>query len=64
MTLEEVFKNCKQGWAISKSAPAIVKAINRNNGDCPCHNESEEKQCPCSDYRLNDVCHCNLYVKL
>jgi len=38
--------------------------IERNNGDCPCHNESYDKKCPCSDYRENDICHCGLYIKI
>ena len=35
-----------------------------NNGECPCHNDSVDKHCPCSDYREKDICHCGLYIKV
>lgn len=57
----------KQGWVLNpnpKIVESIVKRINLNNGECPCHNESVDKHCPCTDYRENDNCHCGLYKKL
>ena len=41
---------------------SIVKAIERNGGECPCHNDSEDKMCPCSNWRLHSKCCCHLYV--
>jgi ferredoxin-thioredoxin reductase catalytic subunit len=57
----------KQGWTLNpndKVVNGVFKMVKMNNGEGPCHNTGEDKHCPCSDYRLNDVCHCNLYVKL
>lgn len=56
----------KEGWKLNpneKIVDAIMKRIEVCNGDCPCHNDSYDKHCPCSDYREKDECHCNLYVK-
>lgn len=64
--LEYVKSNVKDGFIInpnSKVVNAIIKGLNRNNGDCPCNNNSEELHCPCSNYRLHDHCCCTLYVK-
>ena len=55
----------KKGWILNpndKIVNAILKRVEINNGECPCHNESIDKHCPCSDYRENDMCHCGLYV--
>ena len=57
----------KQGWVTNpntKVVDAIVKRILLNNGECPCSNDSEDKHCPCTDYRENDICHGGLYVKI
>ena len=64
--LEYVKNNIKTGWILNpneKIVNGIIKGINRNNGDCPCKNDSEELKCPCSGYRLYDHCCCKLYVK-
>lgn len=56
----------KPGWGLNpndKVVNAILKRCEKNGGECPCWNESEDKHCPCSGYRLHDECHCNLYVK-
>lgn len=56
----------KPGWVLNpndKTVNAILKQCERNDGECPCHNESTDKHCPCSDYREHDVCHCGLYLK-
>lgn len=56
----------KEGWIINKNdkqVNAILKMIEKNNGECPCHNNSIDKRCPCSDYRDKDICHCGLYIK-
>lgn len=55
-----------EGWRINpneKIVKAVIKGLERCNGECPCHNESHDKKCPCSDYREKGICHCNLYVK-
>lgn len=42
----------------------ILSMVEKNDGNCPCHNTGEDKKCPCSNYRENDVCCCKLYVKV
>jgi ferredoxin-thioredoxin reductase catalytic subunit len=66
MTFEEVQQNCKEGWILNpneKVVNAIIKGINRCDGECPCDNNSYDKMCPCSNYRENNYCCCKLYVK-
>lgn len=56
----------KEGWMLNpndKVVNAILKRVELNGGECPCHNTGIDKHCPCSDYRENDECHCNLYIK-
>ena len=60
----------KEGWVLNpkdKVVNSIIKRINNNNGECPCANPGQTKEdrlCPCAEYRLNDKCHCGLYLKL
>jgi ferredoxin-thioredoxin reductase catalytic subunit len=57
----------KNGWVLNpndKVVNGILKMVERNDGECPCHNESLDRHCPCSDYREKDVCHCGLYLKV
>lgn len=57
----------KKGWKLNdndKIVNAILKRIIKNNGECPCANDSVSKHCPCSNYLEHDVCHCGLYVKI
>ena len=66
MTIEKARENCREGWILNpneKIVNGIIKAINRNDGNCPCDNDSEEKQCACSNYRLKGKCCCKLYIK-
>lgn len=56
----------KEGWKLNpneKIVKGVTRGIERNNGECPCHNDSEDKHCHCSNYRLHDHCCCSLYVK-
>lgn len=59
----------KDGWELNpndKIVNAILRRCEVNNGECPCVNPGEtheDRLCPCKEYRENDVCHCNLYVK-
>lgn len=56
MTIEEAKLNIKDGWQLNpngKVVNAIIKGINRCNGECPC-----------SNYQLKDYCCCKLYIKL
>lgn len=47
-----------------KAVNSLLKMIARNDGICPCSgNTSEDKHCPCSDYREHDKCICGLYKK-
>lgn len=60
----------KEGWQLNpndKVVNAIIQRVEKNNGECPCHNPGktpEERTCPCKEYVENDVCHCSLYVKI
>lgn len=56
----------KQGWKLNpldKVVNAILRGVERNDGECPCQNESRDKHCPCSGYREEDKCCCGLYIK-
>lgn len=59
----------KTGWKLNpnpKIVEGIKKAVERNNGECPCHNPyagTKDAICPCKAYREEDNCHCSLYVK-
>lgn len=59
----------KPGWQLNpneKVVKVITKRIAVCNGECPCDNPGEtieDRLCPCKEYRENDVCHCQLYVK-
>lgn len=56
----------KEGWILNpndKIVNRILSMVEKNDGNCPCHNTGEDKKCPCSNYRENDVCCCKLYVK-
>ena len=64
--IEYVKKNIKEGWVLNpneKVVNGIIKGLNRCNGECPCHNTSRDKQCPCSGYREEDKWCCNLYIR-
>lgn len=59
----------KEGWKLNpneKIVNAITKRIKICDGECPCVNPGktrEDRLCPCKEYRENDVCHCQLYIK-
>ena len=58
----------KEGWQLNpneKIVKGIAKAIERNEGMCPCvhDNTTGDLHCPCSDYREKDKCCCQLYIK-
>ena len=56
----------KEGWILNpndKVVNAILKMCEKNNGECPCANNSVDKHCPCTNYIDNDCCCCGLYVK-
>ena len=45
----------KEGWTLNpndKVVNSILTRCEKNNGECPCHNNSEYKHCPCSDVGL------------
>lgn len=60
----------KSGWVLNpndKVVNAILKRCEKNEGECPCHNDGatkEDRMCPCKNYRENDKCCCGLYLKL
>lgn len=59
----------KEGWQLNpndKVVDAIINRIEKNNGECPCHNPGvtrEERLCPCKSYLEEDKCCCSLYIK-
>lgn len=56
----------KKGWELNNNDQLVnnlFKAIERNQGYCPCQVKSEGAKCPCTEYRDNNNCHCNLYVQ-
>ena len=58
----------KEGWQLNpneKIVKGITKAVERNEGMCPCVHEENcgDLHCPCEDYRLRDKCCCQLYIK-
>lgn len=62
--MEYFIKN--ENWELNpneKIVKGITKGIIRNNGHCPCANDSEDTKCPCSNYREHDYCCCKLYIK-
>lgn len=64
--LEYVQSNVKEGFIVNpnpKIVNGIIKGINRNDGECPCQNDSVDKHCPCSNFRELDKCCCTLYIK-
>ena len=66
MTVEQAKKNCMEGWILNpneKIVNGIIKGINRNDGNCPCVNDSVDPRCACSNYREKGVCKCGLYIK-
>lgn len=58
----------KPGWILNpneKVVNAILKRVEKNDGECPCVNPGETREdrlCPCKEYRENDHCCCKLYV--
>ena len=45
----------KEGWELNPNDKVVNAIIKR----C----EACDGECPCKEYRENDVCHCSLYVK-
>lgn len=57
----------KDGWVLNpkdKVVNSILSMYEKNGGKCPFHNTGEDTNCPYSDYREKDLCHCGLYLKL
>lgn len=67
--MEEFKPYIKQGWILNPSqkiVEGIKRALIRTEGECPCANigrTREDRMCPCREYRENDHCCCNLYVR-
>lgn len=61
----------KEGWKLNpndKVVNAILRRCEKCDGLCPCTHDSEDYEgkdlhCPCTDYKLKDVCECGLHVK-
>ena len=42
----------------------VQEGLNAKNGHCPCMvGKTEDNKCPCKNFRLNQICKCNLYVE-
>lgn len=57
----------KPGWKLNDNdmvVNSILRMVEKNNGECPCHNESSDKTCPCSGYLVDDKCCCGLYKRI
>lgn len=60
----------KEGWQLNpneKVVNAILKRLQKTEGECPCINPGitkEDRMCPCKEYRENDHCCCKLYIQL
>lgn len=60
----------KEGWKLNPNdrvVNAILRRCEKCDGLCPCTHDSENYEgkdlhCPCTDYKLKDVCECGLYV--
>ena len=66
ITLNMVTIYRKEGWILNpndKIVNSIFKMIENNAGKCPCYNDCADTTCPCESYRINDKCHCGLYLK-
>ena len=58
----------KEGWILNpneKLVKGITKAVERNEGMCPCVHDDTTRDlyCPCSDYREKNKCCCQLYIR-
>lgn len=59
----------KPGWILNpneKVVNAILKRVEKNDGECPCVNPGETREdrlCPCKSYVEDDYCCCKLYIK-
>ena len=51
-----------------KKVNAILDAIDKNGGYCPCQIQCPESKCHCKDFlenkKIGEVCICNLFVKV
>lgn len=58
----------KPGWILNpneKVVNAVLKRVEKNDGECPCVNPGETREdrlCPCKSYVEDDYCCCKLYV--
>ena len=58
----------KEGWKLNpneKVVNAILKRLQKTEGECPCMNPGitkEDRMCPCKEYREYNHCCCKLYV--
>lgn len=63
----------KEGFILNTSdkiVNGVLKGLDRCGGKCPCYHKEEGDEtpdedliCPCKEYRENDHCRCNLYIK-
>lgn len=59
----------KEGWQLNpneKIVNAVLKRVEKNDGECPCVNPGETREdrlCPCKSYVKDDYCCCKLYIK-
>ncbi len=43
----------------------IIAGINKKDGHCPCRvNRDESTLCPCDEFVNDNICKCNLFIKI
>lgn len=63
----------KEGFILNTSdkiVNGVLKGLDKCEGKCPCYHKEEGDEtpdedliCPCKEYRENNNCRCNLYIK-
>ena len=57
-----------KGYKLNEDADyvkKIIEGIYRKNGHCPCRvNADATTLCPCDEFVEEQICKCNLYVKI
>lgn len=55
------------GYELSKYAPAIIKMVDKNDGNCPCKKGQDDVICPCpthkEEIKKEGHCVCSLFLK-
>lgn len=67
LTIYHALKDLPEGFRLNYLAyKGIVRGLARTDGECPCNNPGEtreDRMCPCKNFRENQHCCCNLFIK-